>query len=294
MEYDYDMNFVNDLAEEYALSSDGLTWTFTLRTDAKFTDGESVTAADVAFTFNTAKTSQSSLDLTFLDTVEAVDETTVVFTLTKPTSSFLNTVASVGIVPEHAYGPNYGVAPIGSGPYKFVQWNQQEQLILEANEDYYGQVPSIKKVTIVFQDEDAALAAVQAGQVDVALTAATLATTQVAGYTVQSVTSVDNRGITLPVEPDTGKTTQDGYPIGNDVTSCLEIRQAMAYAIDREQVAQAALNGFASPCYSENDGMPWNNPEVVIETDVAYAQKLLSDAGLGPTPTETALWKRTG
>ena len=279
VEYDYDMNFVNDLAEEYALSSDGLTWTFTLRTDAKFTDGEPVTAADVAFTFNTAKTSQSSLDLTFLDTVEAVDETTVVFTLTKPTSSFLNTVASVGIVPEHAYGPNYGVAPIGSGPYKFVQWNQQEQLILEANEDYYGQVPSIKKVTIVFQDEDAALAAVQAGQVDVALTAATLATTQVAGYTVQSVTSVDNRGITLPVEPDTGKTTQDGYPIGNDVTSCLEIRQAMAYAIDREQVAQAALNGFASPCYSENDGMPWNNPEVVIETDVAYAQKLLSDAG---------------
>lgn len=234
VEYDYDMNFVNDLAEEYALSSDGLTWTIALRTDAKFTDGEPVTAADVAFTFNTAKTSQSSLDLTFLDTVEAVDETTVVFTLTKPTSSFLNTVASVGIVPEHAYGPNYGVAPIGSGPYKFVQWNQQEQLILEANEDYYGQVPSIRKVTIVFQDEDAALAAVQAGQVDVALTAATLATTQVAGYTVQSVTSVDNRGITLPVEPDTGKTTQDGYPIGNDVTSCLEIRQAMAYAIDRE------------------------------------------------------------
>lgn len=118
VEYDYDMNFVNDLAEEYALSSDGLTWTFTLRTDAKFTDGEPVTAADVAFTFNTAKTSQSSLDLTFLDTVEAVDETTVVFTLTKPTSSFLNTVASVGIVPEHAYGPDYGVAPIGSGPYK--------------------------------------------------------------------------------------------------------------------------------------------------------------------------------
>ena len=279
VKYDYDMSFSNDLATGYNLSEDGLTWTFTLRDDAFFTDGEAVTASDVVFTFETAKAAQSSVDLTFLEAVEAPDDTTVVFTLSRPTSTFLNTIASVGIVPEHAYGPNYGVAPIGSGPYKFVQWNQQEQLILEANEDYYGQVPSIKKVTIVFQDEDAALAAVQAGQVDVALTAATLATTQVAGYTVQSVTSVDNRGITLPVEPDTGKTTQDGYPIGNDVTSCLEIRQAMAYAIDREQVAQAALNGFASPCYSENDGMPWNNPEVVIETDVAYAQKLLSDAG---------------
>lgn len=139
-----------------------------------------------------------------------MDSTTVVFTLSKPTSSFLNTIATVGIVPEHAYGPDYGVNPVGSGPYKFVQWNKQEQLILEANEDYYGKVPAIRKVTIVFQDEDAALAAVRAGQADIALTAATLATAQVAGYTVKAVTSVDNRGLTLPVEPDTGKTTESG------------------------------------------------------------------------------------
>ena len=260
--YDYDMAFVNDLATNYTLSGDGLTWTFTLRDDAKFTDGQPVTAQDVAFTFNTAKKSQSSLDLTFMDKAEAVDSTTVVFTLSKPTSSFLNTIATVGIVPEHAYGPDYGVNPVGSGPYKFVQWNKQEQLILEANEDYYGKVPAIRKVTIVFQDEDAALAAVRAGQVDIALTAATLATAQVAGYTVKAVTSVDNRGLTLPVEPDTGKTTESGYPIGYNVTCNLELRQAIAYAIDRQQVAMAALNGFGSPCYSENDGMPWNNPEV--------------------------------
>ena len=143
VEYDYDMAFVNDLATNYTLSDNGLTWTFTLRDDAKFTDGQPVTAQDVAFTFNTAKKSQSSLDLTFMDKAEAVDSTTVVFTLSKPTSSFLNTIATVGIVPEHAYGPDYGVNPVGSGPYKFVQWNKQEQLILEANEDYYGKVPAI-------------------------------------------------------------------------------------------------------------------------------------------------------
>ena len=115
------------------------------------------------------------------------------------------------------------------------------------------------------------------------LQAATLATAQVAGYTVKAVTSVDNRGLTLPVEPDTGKTTESGYPIGNNVTCNLELRQAIAYAIDRQQVAMAALNGFGSPCYSENDGMPWNNPEVALETDVEYAKKLLADGGWADT-----------
>ena len=62
----------------------------------------------------------------------------------------------MGIIPAHAYGADYGMNPIGSGPWKFVQWNPQEQLILEANEDYYGIVPSIKKVTIVFMAEEAA------------------------------------------------------------------------------------------------------------------------------------------
>ena len=134
VKYDYDMSFKNDLATGYRLSEDGLTWTFTIRDDVKFTDGEPLTAADVVFTFNTAKDAKASIDLTFMERVEAPDDTTVVFTLSRPTSVFLNTVASVGIVPEHAYGPDYGVAPIGSGPYKFAQWNKQEQLMLEANE----------------------------------------------------------------------------------------------------------------------------------------------------------------
>ena len=283
VKYDYDMSFSNDLATDYNLSEDGLTWTFTLRDDAFFTDGEAVTASDVVFTFETAKAAQSSVDLTFLEAVEAPDDTTVVFTLSRPTSTFLNTIASVGIVPEHAYGPDYGTNPIGSGPFKFVQWNPQEQLILEANEDYYGEVPAMKRVTIVFMDEDAALAAARAGQVDVALTAATLATAEVEGYLIENISTVDNRGFTLPLLPDTGEVTESGYPIGNDVTCNLEIRQAIAYAIDRQQVAEAAVNGYATPCYSENDGMPWNNPEVAIETDVDYAKQLLADAGWSDT-----------
>lgn len=277
--YTSDMNFENDLATEYKLSPDGLTWTFKIRDDVKFTDGKKLTADDVAFTLETAKAAKGSIDLTYMESAVAKDDTTVVITLTKPTSIFLNTLASVGIVPKHAYGDDYGTNPVGSGPYKFVEWKPQEQIILTANEDYYDGVPAIKDVTIVFMSEDAALAAVQAGQVDVAYSTATLATTEVKGYHIEAITSADNRGFTLPVLPNENKTTESGAPIGNNVTCNIEIRQAIAYAIDRQAIADVVLNGFARPAYSENDGMPWNNPEVVIETDVKYAKKLLADAG---------------
>ena len=291
VEYNRDMTFSNDLATDYSLSEDGLTWTFHLRNDVHFTDGEPLTASDVVFTFLTAGKSQSSLDLTFLDTAEAPDDYTVVFTLKKPTSSFLNTVAMVGIVPEHAYGPDYGLNPIGSGPFKFVQWNRQEQLILEANPDYYGQVPEIQKIVLIFQDEDAAFASVKAGQVDVALTAATLADAEIPGYNLQTITTVDCRGITLPMTPAEGELSPSGCPIGNDVTSHLEIRQALAYAMDRELIAEHAVNGYATPCYTVNDGFPWNNPDTKIETDVAYAKQLLSDGGWADTDGDGILEK---
>lgn len=277
--YTADLTFENDLAADYKLSDDGLVWTFTIRDDAYFTDGEKVTASDVAFTLETAKAAQGSVDLTYMESAVAEDDTTVVITLSKPTSIFLNTLASVGIVPEHAYGQDYGTNPVGSGPYKFVEWRAQEQIVFTANEDYYGEVPSIKNVTVVFMSEDAALAAVKAGEVDVAYSSATLGTTEVEGYRVEAIASADNRGFTLPVLPDEGKTTESGAPIGNDVTCNIEIRQAIAYSIDRQQVADVALNGFGRPAYSENDGMPWNNSEVLIETDKEYAEKLLKDAG---------------
>ena len=279
VKYTSELNFENDLAVDYKLSDDGLTWTFTIRDDAYFTDGEKVTADDVAFTLETAKASNGSFDLTYMESAVAQDETTVVITLSRPTSIFLNTLASVGIVPEHAYNDDYGMNPIGSGPYKFVEWRPQEQIMFTANENYYGEAPDIKNVTVVFMSEDAALAAVKAGQVDVAYSVATLATTQVNGYHVEAIQSADNRGFTLPVLPDEGRTMQSGVPIGNNVTCNLEIRQAIAYAIDREQIADTVLNGFGRPAYSENDGMPWNNPDVKIETDVEYAKKLLLDNG---------------
>lgn len=277
--YTADLTFENDLAVDYELSPDGLTWTFTIRDDAYFTDGERVMASDVAFTLETAKAAQGSIDLTYMKSAVAQDDTRVIITLSRPTSVFLNTLASVGIVPEHAYSEDYGMHPIGSGPYKFVEWNAQEQMIFTANEDYYGDIPAIRNVTVVFMSEDAALAAVQAGEVDVAYSSATLGTTEVSGYHVEAISAADNRGFTLPVLPNEGNTTESGAPIGNNVTCNREIRQAIAYAIDRQQIADVILNGFGRPAYSENDGMPWNNPAVKLETDVEYARSLLADAG---------------
>ncbi len=291
VKYTAQLNFENDLATEYHLSDDGLTWTFLLRDDAYFTDGEKVTASDVAFTLETAKAAQGSVDLTYMEHAIAQDDRTVVITLSKPTSIFLNTLASVGIVPRHAYGEDYGMHPIGSGPYRFVEWKPQEQILFTANEDYYGQVPSIKNVTVVFMSEDAALAAVQAGEVDVAYSSATLGTTKVDGYHVVAIPSVDNRGFTLPMLPNEGQTTESGAPIGNDVTCNLEVRQAIACAVDRQQIVDFALNGFGRPAYSENDGLPWNNPEVQIETDVEAAKQLLSDAGWADTDGDGILEK---
>lgn len=281
--YTSELTFENDLATGYDLSEDGLTWTFSIRDDAYFTDGEKLTASDVAFTLETAKAAQGAVDLNYMESAVALDDTTIEITLSKPTSIFLNTLASVGIVPEHAYDENYGMNPMGSGPYKFVEWRSQEQIIFTANEDYYGGAPSIKNVTVVFMSEDAALAAVQSGQADVAYSSATLGTTVVPGYHVVAIPSADNRGFTLPVLPDEGKTTENGAPIGNNVTCHLEIRQAIAYCIDRQLVADIALNGFARPAYSENDGMPWNNPEVAIETNVEYAKQLLAENGWADT-----------
>lgn len=283
VKYTSDLTFANDLATHYELSDNGLVWTFTIRPDATFTDGTKVTAEDVAFTLETAKAAQGSVDLTYMERAEATDEHTVVITLSKPTSIFLNTLASVGIVPKHAYTKDYGTHPIGSGPYKLVEWKPQEQIVLIANEDYYGQAPSIRSVTIVFMSEDAALAAVQAGKVDVAYSSPTLATAKADGYHIEAIPSADNRGFTLPILPNEGKIAPNNAPIGNNITCHREIRQAIAYAIDRQQIVNAVLNGFGRPAYSENDGMPWNNPAVRLDTDLAFAQKLLADNGWSDT-----------
>ena len=91
---DKELGFENDLATGYKVSDDKLTWTVTIRNDARFTDGEKLTAEDVAFTYETTKKSSTEVDLTMIKEVKAIDDKTVQFTLTRPMSCLLYTSPS--------------------------------------------------------------------------------------------------------------------------------------------------------------------------------------------------------
>lgn len=194
---DSNLAIVNDLATGYQVSADRLTWTVTLRKDAKFSDGKPLTAADVQFTFETAAKSGSVIDLINMAGVKATDDYTAVFTLKHPQSTFVNMLVCLGIVPKHAYGPDYAKNPVGSGPFRLVQWDKGQQLIVEANPHYYGPKPYFTKLTFLFMADDAAFAAAKGGKVDVAYIPAALSKQKIAGMRLVAVDSVDNRGIEI-------------------------------------------------------------------------------------------------
>ena len=262
-----DLTIGGDLATSWEASGDGLTWTVTIRDDVSFTDGEPLTASDVAFTYNTVKATSSVNDFTMLDYAEAIDDTTVVFHMVTPYSIWPYTMAIVGILPEHAYDPaTYGSHPIGSGRYTLVQWDRGQQVILEANPNYYGEAPKMRRVTILFMEEDAAFLAVQAGQVDLAYTSATYSDQSPAGYSLLSCESVDNRGINLPTE-------------GNPVTSDLAVRRAINIGVERQEMIDHILNGHGTPAYSVCDKLPWYEPASQVDYDPEGAAALLDEAG---------------
>lgn len=279
---DKDLGMKNDLAESHEISEDRLTWTVKIREDVKFTDGEPLTAEDVVYTYEIAKNSGSSIDLTMLESVKQVDEYTIEFKLNNPQSTFIEKLARVGIVPKHAHNEGFADNPIGSGPYKFIQWDKGQQVIAEANEDYYGDVPSIKKLTMVFMDDDAAYAALKAGEIDIASIPGSFAKEEVEGKKLIELDSIETYGVAYPMEKP-GKRTKDGNPIGNAVTSDEAIRKAMTYAIDREELVEGILEGYGAPSSTGLEKMPWLNEDTVIKPeedgDIEGAKKILEEAG---------------
>lgn len=277
---DADLSITNDLATGHSVSADGLVWTVDIRGDARFSDGTPVTAQDVAYTFTAASRSGGRTDVTVLREAVATDADTVELRLTEPQSTFVNRLVSLGIVPEHAHGPDYAGNPVGSGPFRFVQWDRGQQLIVERNDDYYGPKPAFQRVVFVFTGEDATMAAATAGQVHMAAVPSSLASAEVAGMRLVPVTSVDNRGIMFPYVPDTGETTPAGLPIGNDVTSDRAIRQAVNHAIDRKALVDGVLEGYGSPATGPVDGLPWYEPSsAIIGNDPDRARSILDAAG---------------
>lgn len=275
---DTDLTVGNDLATGYSVSEDGLTWTVKIRDGVFFSDGEALTASDVAFTYNTVKESSSVNDFTMLDYAESTDDTTVVFHMATPFSIWPYTMAIVGIVPEHAYdSATYGQNPIGSGRYILKQWDKGQQVILEANPDYYGEAPKMKRVTILFMEEDAAFLAVQAGQADVAYTSAAYSDQTSEGYGLEAYDSVDNRGINLPAV--TAGEDENGRMVGNDLTADVRVRRAINIGVDRQEMIDNVLNGFGTPAYSVCDQLPWYNEKSQVSCDPKEAAALLDEAG---------------
>jgi peptide/nickel transport system substrate-binding protein len=277
---DENLNIVNDLATDYSISEDGKTWTVKLRKDAAFSDGKPLTAADVAYTFNKAAESGGLTDVTQLEKATAVDDTTVELKLKKPQSTFVNRLITLGIVPKHAHNEGYARNPIGSGPYKMVQWDEGQQLIVEANPNYYGEAPGIKRLVFLFVEEDGAFAAAKSNQAQVAAVPQSLAVQSIEGMKLFDVTSVDNRGLLFPYLPANSKKTADGDPIGNDVTADLAIRQAVNFAVDRQALVDGILEGYGSPAYGPVSGLAWEEAKANIEdAQPEKAKQVLAEGG---------------
>lgn len=278
---DADLDTRPDLATEWSLSDDRLTWTIKLRPDVKFSDGSPLTAEDVAFSFNEAARTGSAADLTALDVARAIDDQTLEIRLKKPWITFTENFYALGIVPSDSYGEGYARNPVGSGPYKLVSWTEGQQLIVEKNPNYYGETGPFERITFLFTGEDTSLAAAQAGQVDMVSVPATAADAAPEGFTQVVVQSVDNRGIVFPMARDEGKIAGEGIKVGNTVTADPAIRRAINLGIDRNQLVEVALFGHGRPAAGPADGLPWSNPDAALAFDPEQARTVLEHAGWG-------------
>lgn len=282
---DSNMEVANDLATGYKLSNDRLTWTVTMRDDVKFSDGTPLTAKDVVYSYDTARNNpDSNVDLTMIDSIQQVDDYTINFVLKSPQSTFIDKLMEIGIVPEtiHKADPKaYAKMPIGSGPYVLKQWDKGQQVVAERNENYYGDKPSFKKVTLVYLAEDAIMSALKAGEIDMAKIPISLSNTKIEGMQLKEVASVENQGIAFPI-PTPKQVMKNGKEItvGNAVTSDPAIRKAMNIAVSREAMIDGLLNGYGTPAYTGLEQMPWNDETLTFKDgNLDGAKKLLEDAG---------------
>ncbi|MEB3774732.1 MAG: ABC transporter substrate-binding protein [Desulfurococcales archaeon] len=279
--YDPDTgDIVGDLAVSWEAQDNGKVWIFKLRKDAKFADGTPCTAKDVVRSIERVMGIQgdpSWLVTEFVDKVEAVDEYTVKFTLKQPTGYFLSVVATVPYFPVH---PNYPQDEIvadatwgGCGPYKIVEWKRDEKLVLEPNPYYYGEKPKNDKVIIrFFSDANSMRLALESGEIDVAwrtLTPQDIKSLEQKGYNVVEVPGLFIRYVVLKT---------DAPPTDNKL-----VRQALAAAIDRKEIAVRVFKGTVDPLYSMVPAGMWSHIDAFKDKygdgNIELAKKLLREAG---------------
>ena len=280
LSFDTKLSIVPDLATSFDVSDDGLTYTYHLRDGVKFSDGTDLTADDVVFSYLTARDNgASTLDWTGIADAKALDATTVEFTLKDRDATFPARTGKQGIVPKASYdAQSYRENPVGSGPFKLLQWDKGQQIIIEPNEYYYGTKSPFKQISLLFIDGDTALANAQSGQLDVVMVQPEYAKSTVEGMPLQTFRTLDTRGFNLPT---TKLTTDDkGKQYGNDVTADKAIREAMCIGVSRQAIIDGALNGIGTPSTAMVTQVAWANTDCQYQDGrVDEAKKILDDAG---------------
>jgi peptide/nickel transport system substrate-binding protein len=291
------------LATDWVQSDDGLTWTFNVRDDVTWHDGQPLTAGDIAYTFNwilDQKVGNFIDYLPFTDEISAPDDTTLVWKTTIPTGAPVYP-PYVYIMPEHVLSQYETKAdfkkwkgfpdPIGSGPFKLVEWRRGDFWRLEANPDYWGGAPKIDEFVFrIFQNEDAMIEALKQGEIDFA--------DGISPNLFDSITDEPNI------------TTNAGNPVTfaqmsfnqctNEVAYCKEtgfdhhpattdpaFRTAVEYAIDRDALVDRVLLGYAEPGYTVIPSPKWHAaPESPITYDPEEANRILDEAGYADTDND--------
>jgi peptide/nickel transport system substrate-binding protein len=265
------------LAKSWTISDDGKTYTFTLHEGVKFHDGTDMNAEDVKFSLDRARAddSQNAQKALFagIESVEVVDPLTVKVILEAPNGSFLFNMAwgdAVIVAPESI--ENIKTNPVGTGAFKFANWNQGDRIDLEKNADYWGTPAQLDTVTFKFiSDPTAAFAAVMAEDVNAFV-----------GFPAPENLpqfEADPRFQVLvgSTEGETILSTNNKQPPLDNV----KVRKAIAHAIDRQAIIDGAMFGYGTPIGSH---FAPHNPDYVDLTgnsqyDPELSKKLLAEAG---------------
>jgi peptide/nickel transport system substrate-binding protein len=266
-------------------SDDGLTYTFTLHDGVKFHDGKMLTSEDVKYTLDLLFKSDFAKSASFYEgtgadkhsyikSVEAPDAKTVVVTLIKPWVGLLSNLVPVAIIPKDSY-ESQKTHPLGTGPFKFVRYDNTQQVCdVEAFNEYWEGAPKLPAVRVrVISDMNALQAELQAGRVDIAPMPTSLSPDAVKRLEQDpnlQVKAFPGSNVVLLT------LNTSSPPLDN-----VKVRQAIAYAIDRESLVKNLLLGFGKIAHSIIPEESWSySTGQTYSYDPAKAKQLLNEAGV--------------
>lgn len=280
-----------DLAREWSQSDDGLEWTFSLRDDVTFHDGTPFTAEDVVgtveYVLDEETPSQYAAKISAVESVEAPDDTTVVFHLSEPSPQLAEGLTYIRIVNVDQLD-TINTAPNGTGPYKFTSFVPGQDLVLQANTDYYGDAPKLGQIRLTtYADQTAAERALASGEL-----------TAFYGVPKNNIDSLlGNDSLQLIVSPSPGGLAAWAVDTTSAPFDDLKARQALSYAMDRETMVSVGYSGHAevSPANTivSTKSEYYNKDLTPYEFDLDKAKALFAEAGV-VEGTEITFWTLAG